>query len=435
MSRINEYDMMSNNLLLRNLLAEWPRERLAQIYSGGSNNDNGFCGNYYVISARDRVFGDLFFRLKKNYSDISRTTSVQENEISTASDRGSGARLKGIAGRIFMKSGLYELFFRIRPSNTLINWAREFAPDVILAQGYSLSFVWLVLFLEKHLNRPIAYYSSDDWPSYLHRAHDGILAFTAPFMGRIVERSASRLFEKVDVSFSFNRMMGEEYERRYGKTSTPLMHCDDPDRFDLAEPIRLQPPGVRSIVAAGGFDDSRWSLLLDLEEACCRLNQEGIPVRATILVTSISKQGFENVKSCRYVSLSEDPGHEKLPSYLKGADLLYLPETFNEELALAYRYSISTKAHLFMFSKRPILVYGHPRTGLVTYARREQWARVVDTRSVDLLYVALRQLLLDDGIRETLISRAIEVAMNNHSRATVRKLFRSQVSSIAWEPG
>jgi glycosyltransferase involved in cell wall biosynthesis len=225
-------------------------------------------------------------------------------------------------------------------------------------------------------------------------------------------------------------MMGDEYERRYGKQFIPLMHCDAPERFRLAETIRLYPPGVRTIVVAGGFDDSRWPLLMDLEEACRELNESGIQVRAAVLATGISGEGFTRVSSCQYVDLKEDPGHTMLPSYLKGADVLFLPETFDEHLAHAYQYSISSKAHLFMFSRRPIVVYGHPLTGLVTYARGKQWSLVVDTRSTALLSAALRQLLTDDEKQEELIARANDVALSNHDCQAVRESFRSAVSGF-----
>lgn len=430
LSRVNKLDNTNSNLLLRNLLAQWPRERLAQIYSGGDNGDEGFCGNYYHISAQDRIWGRLFFRLKGIYSDDSLFGSALNGDASVENDHKPETRLRGIAAKLLVDSGLYELIFRIHPSDKLLNWTKKIAPDVILVQGYNLSFVWLTHILEQHLHKPIAYYASDDWPSYLYASKVGLLAFTEPVMRRIVARSVTRLFKETDLQFSFNSVMGEEYERRYGKPFTPIMHCDDPERFRLAEPIRLYPPEIRSIIATGVFDDSRWPLLVDLAEACGRLNQEGISARVTVLATRMSKPGFNKVSSCRYVDLREDPGHDLLPSYLKGADLLYLPETFDEKHVRAYRYSISSKAHLFMFSQRPILVYGHPQTGLVTYARSKRWARVVDIRNSDLLFAALRQLLSDDAVREDLVSRAKEVALENHDCTSVRELFRSQILGV-----
>ena len=124
-----------------------------------------------------------------------------------------------------------------------------------------------------------------------------------------------------------------------------------------------------------------------------------------------------------------------LPSYLKGADLLYLPETFDPDIAQGYRFSISTKAHLFMFSQRPILVYGHPSNGLVNYASREGWACVVNIRNIDLLKDSLRSLLLDNAQREEKVQVANRVVMSNNDCKKVRAMFRSKMISFCPKSG
>lgn len=430
LSRINKNDTFNNNLLLRNLFANWPQERLAQIYSGGGNGDDGFCGHQYQIGPEDRHFGKLFFRLKGEYTDTSRMDFTAGPDPAVSQKLSPLNRFKQQAGRFLMNSGSYELIFKLRPSKQLLDWAAVFAPDIILAQGYSLSFTWLPLLLKRQLNKPLAFYCSDDWPTYLYASRRGFCGVTAPLMRRIVHKATQQLLAATDVPFAFNALMSEEYERRYAKHFTSLMHCDEPGRFKRAEPIRLHPPEIKSIIATGAFDDSRWPLLLDLEEACQRLNDLGIPVRATVLTTRISEEGYRRVKACRFVDLQGDPGHELLPSYLKGADLLYLPETFDPVIAEGYRYSISTKAHLFMFSQRPILVYGHPVCGLVNYAQREGWASVLGERKIDLLVASLRPLLLDNAQREEKVQVANRVVMRNNDCVKVRENFCALIMSF-----
>jgi hypothetical protein len=429
LSRINATDAANNGLLLRNLFSAWPREQLAQIYSGGSNGDQGFCGHEYLISARDRRFGEQFFKLKKEQVPASRTSfAVEQSTAPTKQSQSS--RLKAQVGSFIQDSGLYEIIFKIKPSEQLMDWVKEFDPEIILAQGYNLSFVWLPLLLKRRFNIPMAFYNSDDWPSYLYAPCNGVFAVTSPFMSRIVARSTKELIAATDMPFAFNDMMGEEYERRYGKSFKTLMHCDDPERFNRADPIRLQPPGVNSIVATGAFDDSRWPLLLDLEEACQRLNDMGIPTRATVLTMRVSEEGYRRIKSCRFVTLQDDPGHEQLPAYLKGADLLYLAETFDPEIAHGYRYSISTKAHLFMFSQRPIIVYGHPECGLVNYAKGEGWANIVEERNIDLLVNSLRLILQDTKHQSELVLAANQVVMRNNDCEAVRNFFKTSLEKL-----
>ncbi|MFA5810600.1 MAG: hypothetical protein WC935_09770, partial [Thermoleophilia bacterium] len=226
LSRINNLDTSNNSLLLKNLFAEWPREHLAQIYSGGNNGDEGFCEQQYQIGPHDRRFGRLFFKLKGEYADAS-LSAVSAETVRAAEPRSSQlGRLKQRAGRYLMDSGLYELIFKLRPSQQLVDWAKKFDPDIILAQGYNLSFTWLLLLLKRQLQKTLAYYCSDDWPSYLYTSREGLCGMTAPLVRRIVDRATKQLLVATDMPFSFNGMMGEEYERRYGKPFTTLMHCD-----------------------------------------------------------------------------------------------------------------------------------------------------------------------------------------------------------------
>lgn len=427
--RINQNDNFNNSLLLKNLFVSWPKENLAQIYSGGGNDMEGFCGQQYHIAARDRRFGKIFFKWKREYADSLLTFSPVKPAGISEQRVDRREQVNQAAGRFVMTSGLYELLFKIRPSRQLIDWAKSFDPDIVLAQGYNLSFIWLPLILKKELKKPLAYFCSDDWPSYLYTLHDGMYGFTMPVLHRIVTKLSKRLFAATEVPFAFSHAMGHEYEQRYGKSFTILMHSDDLQRFERAEPMRVQPPGVRSIIATGAFDSTRWPLLLDLEAACQQLNQEGIRVQATVLVSRMSEEGYCRLGTCRHVELRADPGHDILPSYLKGADLLFLPETFDPIVAHGYRYSISTKAHLFMFSHQPILVYGHPENGLLQYASQEGWAEVLAERTPEKLKNALRRLLTDRNYCSRLVSRSDAVVRQNHDRTRNQNVFWQRLFS------
>jgi hypothetical protein len=426
-TRINEHDTTNNNLLLRNIFANWPKEHLFQIFSGGSNNDRGYCGEYYELSSSDRRFGKLFVKLKKDLTNLSTLDPHIKRQEQGHHRRSFAASVKSAVGNFFVESGIYELVFKITPSEKLLQWVRRISPDIIFVQGYTLSYIWLALMLKKVIKKPILYYAADDWPTYLYSSREGALRLTEPMMRRLVADAEKKLFKHTDVPFSFNVMMEEEYQKRYGKLFVPIMHCDDPHRFRKAMPFRIHDARTYSIVAAGFFDDSRWPLLIDLEEACRRLTMSGVKVRAAILATHITSEGYERLRTCAFIDVVEAPNHDRLPSYLKGADILFLPENFDEMKAAGYKYSISSKAHLFMFSERPILAYGLLQTGVIQYAEREGWACVVAQRDVGQLTEAVRKLLFDKTYTAALVDRARRVADSNHDCDEVRRKFDSRV--------
>jgi glycosyltransferase involved in cell wall biosynthesis len=420
LGRINAADTSNNGLLLRNLFGRWPGENLAQIYSGGDNGDEGFFGRYYRLGPQDRRLGRLFYRLKAEaqgeMAEVNTVTASGKTSVA------STASLRSLGKRLLMDTGLYELIFRPRLSREMLAWAENFRPDVIFAQGYNLTFTWLPMLLANSFQSPIVYYPTDDWSD--NRYHP--VLHPTPFVSRLtryaVTTSSRRLVDAATVRLAFNRPMQEEYLKRYGKEFTTLMHGDDFSRFEAILPRRLATPDERWIVCTGNFDRHRWPLLGDLDQACEILNVKGLDVRATVFPVNLPSGTASPANDFRHVHFEPCPSHTGLVSFLRGADILFLPERFDETVKLI-RLSVSSKAHLFMFSGRPIVVYSDPVTGIVRYAKEDGWAAVVDRRDPHLLADTFERLITDENERERLIAGAGCVAMKNHHLPIIQDSF------------
>ncbi|MBN1398750.1 MAG: hypothetical protein JXA06_12030 [Bacteroidetes bacterium] len=412
MGRINAADTFNNGLLLRNLFQCWPRENLAEIYSSGDNGDAGFFGRYYKLGPRDRRFGHLFYKVKTSAYE----SSMQRITVSTPvnSEKQNEFSLKSAAKRLLVDTGLYELIFRPRISKEMNAWIQEFNPDIIFAQGYCLTFTWLPVMLKKRFKTKMTFFTTDDWPSYLYSGQHGEIKFFMPMMRRIVKSATAKLMAAVDVPFAFGQPMSDEYAERYEREFITLSHADNVKRFTDAVPIRSHPAGTFTILAVGGFTKYRWPLMLDVNESCRLLNEEGINVRAAVLCSAIDPEGREELKKAQHIDLFDDPGNDLLPAYLKGADLLLLAESFDEGRVSAIGLSISSKSHLFMFSRKPIIVYAHPSTGVCKYAEKYRWARLVTKRNIEMLRKSIHDLLINTDEVERLVSNADEVAKKFH---------------------
>ena len=215
--------------------------------------------------------------------------------------------------------------------------------------------------------------------------------------------------------------MQKEYTQRYGKDFHSIIHADNPLRFQNAIPKRLSNNETFSIVTIGTFNKYRWPLIGDLNKSCQSLKSKGINVQIQVISDSIESEGYSELKKMEYVRIHDDPGSEKLPALLKGADLLVLIETFDKSRAEAIKFSISTKAHLYMFSRVPILLYSHPITGISNYAKEYEWAYIINYRNENNLTKAIETLLTDKNLRHNLVEKAYNVAMENHNIATIEK--------------
>jgi len=217
--------------------------------------------------------------------------------------------------------------------------------------------------------------------------------------------------------------MQKEYTKRYGISFQSIFHADDPLRFENVTPQRLTKENIFSIVTIGTFDKFRWPLIDDINQSCEILHQKGVSAQLSVISNAIDKKGYSELKKMNHVKLYEDPGSDYLPKLLKGADLLVLIETFDYNRAKAIELSISTKAHLFMYSKVPILVYGSPLTGIVNYALKYNWAYVLTERSHEKLTKCLIDLHYDYDLRQKLIDKAYMVALENHNLSKIEKDF------------
>jgi glycosyltransferase involved in cell wall biosynthesis len=419
MGRINAVDNTNNGLLLRNLFGAWPRKNLAQIFSSGDNGDAGFFGDYYRIGPKDRRLGNLFYKLK---ADAVRMATTDNATLNVALGFSPRCSVKTAMKHLFVDSGYYEIVFRPRLSREMISWVEGYQPDIIFSQGYCLTFALLPYLLAKRFKVAVAYYPTDDWPSEKYHTSNKNNSILAKRVAAAVADSARRLVEIAEVRLAFNRYMQEEYRRRYGCKFSVLMHGDAFSRYRAVQPKRLAETGECWIVSTGIFNRHRKPLLDDLDHACALLHENNIRVRATVFpVNPLAELSLEH-NSYRHITFAPCPSHDDLVSVLKGADILFLPERFDES-AQGIRLSVSSKAHLFMFSEKPIVVYSSDITGIARYARDDGWAEVVDCRDADRLARTLKKLITHEDEQKRLVAQARRTAVTNHELSTIQSTF------------
>ena len=432
LARINASDSSGNGLLMRGLLAGWPRQDLAQIYSSGHNGDAGVAGYEFEVGADERRCGRLFISGKREAESLEhKTTDVRPG------GRVPGVVRKQIAhvGRRYLgETGLYELLFPVRLSRALRQWVDRFRPDVILAQGYSLGAVRLALLLKEYSGARLASFWSDDWPLSTYAGSMGEPRFARRLMRPIIARETARLIGAADVPFAFGPLMAREYEARYSRPFIVINHSGDPLRFRRSRAARNHSDDIVSLLVAGSIDRFRAPSIHDVSAACGLLEQAGVRARVCLIASAIATEVERGIREAPYVDVFPAPGHADLPGHLKGADMLVIAEPFDEHVADAYRLSISSKAHLFMFSERPIVVYAPAATGLARYATEAGWAEVVSERDPAKLAAAIKALLAAPERQKILIQQARRVGTAYHDAAANRALFVDALSGRQTAP-
>ncbi len=414
-SCINKEDQ--HGVSIREWFADWPKENLAQIYSGGEVGNEKYCGFNFKIGPKERTLGQLFFKIKGSSLGQSSYTISLKNDLKKVEKIGIGALLKNKLSEGLLNTGLWELIFKPTLSKEMTRFVKAFNPDVIYCQGYSLTFTWLPVMIRKKFNLPICFQTGDDWPFSLYRTSP--LLFIKP----IVKRAVQSLLSNSSARLANGKLMAEVYEKRYNMTFEPLMMCDDPQRFNDAPIKRIVGEKTKSIVYTGNLGHGRWNCIVELCEAVRTIKMDGYEIMVTALATTIPPEAVNTLQDISNLQILPALSHSELPSVLKGADILFLPETFDPVMALEIRLSISTKAHFYMMSQKPILVYASLVTGIADYAKEQHWAHVVEHHDLKQLATGIEKLLTDKAYSDSLISKGNEVFLKNHAEKNVRKRF------------
>lgn len=408
------------NLLIRSQFGDWPHDSLAQIHATGDAQGHGeFCRRNYCLQECDRLFGRIFQLLRGAVVEMVALDRIEKQvNIHTDGLLWRWARtIKKRFGDWLINSGLWELIFRVRLSKSMVQFVEDFKPDLIYCQGYSLGFATLPLLIGRRCGIPICFQTTDDWPSYTYRG---------AFMGWLLRRSAQQLVATSSVRVVFGQKMQREYERRYGVQFEATYHLDDPQRFSSVPCIQVQP---LRIVYTGSLILRRYEALLDLLDVVRSLQDRIQPLEIVVYCTGLPKDIPQELLNSPEVKFFPLPTHEELPRVLASASILFLPESFNIASEMI-EYAISSKSHLYMMSKRPILVYGPRSSGTVGYAIDGGWAEVVAIRNCDLLKQSLWKLLHDCERHVELNRRALECVRNNHDLVAGRERFRKSLLAI-----
>lgn len=428
LGRINGADTSNNGLLLRNLFGQWPPENLAQIYNSGDNGDEGFFGRYYQLGPRDRRLGWLYCRLKMKAAQTFSSTPLASRANATWVYRWK-VRIRGWGKRWLVDTGLYELLFSVRMSAELRTFVDEFDPQVILAQGYNLALTQLPLQLADFCRAAVLYYPTDDWSNERYHPSRSPARVLSYWARRTVLSESQRLVDRATIRLAFNPYMRDEFRTRYGKEFTVLMHGDDAERFRRTGPTTRMVADARPlIVCTGDLDRYRWSLLEDIDIACEELARRNFNPCVVAYPVNLNPLMAELGRAFRHVRLAPCPNHAELVAALLGADILFLPERFGPEV-WDIKLSVSSKAHLFMFSGRPIVVYSDAATGIARYAREEGWGALVDRRDPLLLAGVLERLVTDQVEGQRLITSATRAVTKNHHLPSIQSTFHDLVCS------
>jgi len=160
------------------------------------------------------------------------------------------------------------------------------------------------------------------------------------------------------------------------------------------------------------------------------MNNSGFSIQLHIYSIDKNARFAAQTSKLNSIFIHDAVSFDKIPSLITKFDIALLPIDFTPKGIEYARYSISTKTSEYMISGVPILLFAPKQVALTKYAEKNKIMHVVAENSQEKLTLALKELILDEKLRSSLVLNAILLAETESDATHVRKCFREVLFSI-----
>ncbi len=109
----------------------------------------------------------------------------------------------------------------------------------------------------------------------------------------------------------------------------------------------------------------------------------------------------------------------------RSADILFVPLSFKTKYPLVINTSSPGKTYEYLVSGRPILIHAPRSSYLAKYAKKQNFALVVDEENIEKLKEAIKKLIYDKLLVNQLVENAWQTSLLNHNAEKNSEFFQS----------
>ena len=414
-------NLTGGGITLSNLFDGWDADKLAiicaaQLISRSTNFEK--CNNYYQLGNMEQKWRFPFSVFKKN--NKSGPISGQSNYDDFLKVDGKKIRMKSkIINNYFTPfikySGLHQVLFGLEITRPLMDWVHSFKPALIYSQAQTLQEIKFCIGIHSKLNIPMIFHMMDDWISL-----GGQSSISRKLWKKKTEEHFKSLLLRCNQLLTISDYMSDEYFKRYGLKSISFHNPVDTDFWKKEQRNCYSVGSSPKILYAGRVGLGIDSSLLTMAKAVRDINKiQGSNLKFVLQTESIPN--WFNQFDC--VIHRDLVSYDSLPKIFSEADLLFLPYDFSPESIAFIQFSMPTKASEYMICGTPILIFAPEETAIVKYANNFNWAKVVVIDDLEVLKVALKEILFNTDLRKILSENAINLSEKYHSKFIVQKNF------------
>lgn len=398
----------SNGRTIANLLADYPRDLVAQFYIHGPTPDFDRCGSFFRVSDGDAL--NAFLKRKK----VGAYVSCEDENIPQQT---SGNGRKRNAATMLLRDLAWSLG----------NWKRggfwkfveDFQPEVLLLQAGDSPFMFkLSVKVSKRYKIPLVIYSSEDYPFKNHdyfRAKGFAHALYPVFRSRLCYCFGKAMKHAAYAIYN-SEYLQQTHNEKYKLPSTVIYTATQ------IEPAK-QPAEKFSAVYLGNMALNRHLQLIEIAQTLHDISKEAY---LDVYGKAPSKEVEDAFAQCEAVRFNGFVSYEEVIEILQKSALLVHAESFDDFYRKDLKHAMSTKIADSLGSGNCFLLYAPEEMACTRYLQDKKVAYVVSHR--EQLREVLEKLILQPESRRTYLSAAQKLVKENHNSDLCAKKFRSVIS-------
>lgn len=418
----------NNGKTLESFFQDWDKNSLAQIYLQPEMPDFDFCSRYFRMTDYE-VLNNVLFKgevgheVIDNISDVNSEGNLSPFVHRLYTDRRRGANRKGLnkiihnafVARVPIFVSMREIIWSKSnwKTNSLVEWIKEFSPEVLFFQGSSCVFGYeIAKWICDEFNIPLILELTDDYTN-------GIYKWS--ILEKLNKNRYKRVFEKAVLDayrvITISEYMSAEYKKRFGGEYIVLMNSVN--RKITSD----EPKGIR-LLYAGNVSIKRWQVLEKIGRAIDEINKQyDLKCRLDIYTpTAMQDEIRIRLSSVDSINCKGSLTQDELAIEIQNSNILVHVEAFDKKMKIITRLSISTKIPEYMGSKRCIFAVGPSDVASIMYLRDNSYAKVVENDEIKIIKEALYDLLNKPQLKKSLIESAYEGFCLKHNPEASQKL-------------